>query len=299
MITGRIVGGLGNQLFQIFALLAYGIQHNVKTVFIYEPIVTGRITYWDSFFKNLIIFTAHFAPNNITNEEIAALPLYKEPGFEYKSFPEFQDNSVFIQGYFQSYKYFEDVKDKIYDLIKIDKFKKSVLEEFNSYFDSNVTTISIHFRLGDYKQKRYYHPIMKYEYYESSVRHILETIGEDPNRKVRVLYFCEEEDNVFVLNMRIRSLQVVFPTVEFMKVDDHIQDWKQLLIMSNCQHFIIANSTFSWWGAYLGSFKDKIVCYPSKWFGEYYEHNYKCDDLMPESWIKVESSSTPWDQVLI
>jgi len=301
MITGRIVGGLGNQLFQIFALLAYSIQHKVKAVFVYEPVVTGRITYWDSFFKNLVIFTTYFAPNNITNGQIVSLPLYQEPGFEYQPFPDFQDTSMFIQGYFQSYKYFEDVKDKIYDLIKIDSFKASVIQEFSRYFgsDSDLTTISMHFRLGDYKDKRYYHPILKYDYYESSVRQIMGSLGSSTNRKVRVLYFCEEEDNIFVLNMRIRPLQAVFPTVEFVKVDDDICDWKQLLIMANCQHFVIANSTFSWWGAYLGSFQDKIVCYPSKWFGEYYEHNYKCDDLMPESWIKVEASSTPWNEVLV
>jgi Glycosyl transferase family 11 len=298
MITGRIVGGLGNQLFQIFALLAYSIQYKVKAVFVYEEIVTGRITYWNSFFKNLVIFTTKFAPNNISNEQIVSLPKYQEPGFEYRAFPEFKD-LVFIQGYFQSYKYFEAVKDQIYGLLKLENLKTNVIDEYSGYFDDEITTISMHFRLGDYKQKRYYHPVMKYEYYESSLRHIIEKLQIEPNNKVRVLYFCEAEDNVFVTNMRIRPLQNVFPNIEFMKVDDQIADWKQLLIMSNSQHFIMANSTFSWWGAYLGSFPDKIICYPSKWFGEYYEHNYKCDDLMPESWVKIDATSTPWDELLV
>ena len=299
MITGRIVGGLGNQLFQIFALIAYSIQYKVKAVFVYEQIVTGRITYWDSFFKNLTIFTTKFAPNNITNEQIVSLPKFQEPGFEYRAFPDFQGQSVFVQGYFQSYKYFENYKDQIYGLLKLDSLKKSVIKDYSGYFDDDVTTISMHFRLGDYKTKRYYHPVMKYEYYESSLRHILDKIHVDSDKKVRVLYFCEAEDNVFVSNMRIRPLKTAFPTIEFMKVDDQIQDWKQLLIMSHCQNFIMANSTFSWWGAYLSSFADKIVCYPSKWFGEYYEHNYKCDDLMPESWTKIEATSTPWDELLV
>jgi hypothetical protein len=298
MITGRIVGGLGNQLFQIFALLAYSIQYKVKAVFVYEEIVTGRITYWGSFFKNLTIFTTKFAPNNITNEEIMSLPKFQEPGFEYRAFPEFQD-SVFIQGYFQSYKYFETYKDQIYGLLKLDSLKESVIKDHSGYFGHDITTISMHFRLGDYKQKRYYHPVMKYDYYESSLRHILEKITIDSDTKIRVLYFCEAEDNIFVSNMRIRPLQSVFPNVEFMKVDDQIEDWKQLLIMSNSEHFIMANSTFSWWGAYLNSSMEKIVCYPSKWFGEYYEHNYKCDDLMPDSWTRIEATSTPWDELLV
>lgn len=298
MITGRIVGGLGNQLFQIFALLAYSIQYKVKAVFVYEEIVTGRITYWNSFFKNLLIFTTKFAPNNMTNEQIVSLPKFQEPGFEYRAFPEFQD-SVFIQGYFQSYKYFETYKDQIYGILKLDTLKINVIDEYSGYFGDDITTISMHFRLGDYKQKRYYHPVMKYEYYESSLRHILSKLTIDSDTKIRILYFCEAEDNVFVSNMRIRPLQSVFPNVEFMKVDDQIADWKQLLIMSNSQHFIMANSTFSWWGAYLSSSVEKMVCYPSKWFGEYYEHNYKCDDLMPDSWMKIEATSTPWDELLV
>jgi hypothetical protein len=299
MITGRIVGGLGNQLFQIFALLAYSIQYKVKAVFVYEEIVTGRITYWDSFFKNFIIFTTKFAPNNITYEKIISLPKFQEPGFEYRAFPNFQGQSVFVQGYFQSFKYFETYKDQIYSLLKLENLKTSVIKDYSGYFGDNMTTICMHFRLGDYKQKRYYHPVMKYEYYESSLRHILSKLMIDSDTKIRVLYFCEAEDNIFVSNMRIRPLQNAFPNIEFMKVDDKIADWKQLLIMSNSHHFIMANSTFSWWGAYLSSFIDKIVCYPSKWFGEYYEHNYKCDDLMPESWVKIEATSTPWDELLV
>ena len=299
MITGRILGGLGNQLFQIFALLAYSIQYKVKVVFVYEEIVTGRITYWNSFFKNLTIFTSKFAPNNISNKQIISFPKFQEPGFEYRPFPDFNSKNVFIQGYFQSFKYFENYKHQIYGLLKLDTFKASVIKEYPSYFDDNIITISIHFRLGDYKQKRYYHPIMKYEYYESSLRHILNNLVIDSDKKIRVLYFCEAEDNIFVSNMRIRPLLMAFPNIEFMKVDDKIQDWKQLLIMSNTTHFIIANSTFSWWGAYLGASTEKIVCYPSKWFGEYYEHNYKCDDLMPDSWIRIEATSTPWDELLV
>ena len=53
-----------------------------------------------------------------------------------------------------------------------------------------------------------------------------------------------------------------------MKVDDNIPDWKQMLIMANCDANIIANSTFSWWGAYFNKNPKKIVCYPNVWFGQ-------------------------------
>ena len=299
MICGKIVGGLGNQLFQIFAILSYSIQHKTKAVFFYEHIATGRKTYWDSFFKNLIIFTTKFAPNNITNQEILDLPKYQEPGFEHKELPYFGNKSVYVLGYFQSYKYFENYRDQIYSLIKIREIKETVKNEYSRYFDNstNSIVISMHFRLGDYKHKRYYHPIMKYEYYEESLKYIVDNQGS--NGRMKVLYFCEQEDNEFVYDKRIIPLQRIYPEIEFIKADDVIDDWKQMVVMSLCDHFIMANSTFSWWGAYLSDSQSKIVCYPSKWFGEYYEHNYKCDDLMPESWIKISSSSTPWNEQLI
>ena len=72
-----------------------------------------------------------------------------------------------------------------------------------------------------------------------------------------------------------------------MKVKDDIPDWKQLLIMSICHHNIIANSTFSWWGAYFNTNPTKLVCYPNAWFG-IKKQNYIMNDLFPENWKKID-----------
>ena len=80
-----------------------------------------------------------------------------------------------------------------------------------------------------------------------------------------------------------------FPHVEFIKVPDDIPDWKQLLFMTWCDRFILANSSFSWWGAYLGehvSKQRKKVTYPSPWFGPQLAHN-QTHDLCPPHWNKI------------
>lgn len=304
MISCTIMGGLGNQMFQIFAMMAYGIIKNVKVVFPYEYQINDRYTYWETFLNDFKLFTTGNEANQLSNEDIANFHLYNEQGFGYNPFPDFGDNNVRAHGFFQSYKYFENVKETIFKIMRLDDKKRDVKQKYSGYFwgDSddascdNADIISIHFRLGDYKRKRYYHPVMNYEYFEGALDHIM--ANKRATEKTRLLYYCESEDNEFVGNY-IRRLNEKYPVLEALKVDDNIPDYDQMMIMSCSQHNIMSNSTFSWWGAYLNSYVDKIVCYPSVWFGEYYEHTHDHRDMMPDSWTKITSKPIPWDQPLV
>jgi hypothetical protein len=82
------------------------------------------------------------------------------------------------------------------------------------------------------------------------------------------------------------KLKSKFEDIKFVNIDSTIPDWKQMLMMSCCHHNIIANSTFSWWGAYFNRNPDKIVCYPNKWFGPALA-NKTTDDLFPPEWRKI------------
>lgn len=300
MISIRIQGGMGNQLFMIFATVAYGIQNNVKIVYEYYYEIAGRHTYWETLLDGFKIFTTNNAANNVTNEDISKFVVYMEPEFLYRPIPDFGNNDTRIIGYFQSYKYFEMCKDQLFSMMRLNEKKQDILHEskYSKYFENkdNTTLISIHFRMGDYKQKRYYHPVMNYEYFESSLDYVMNNMNNSDD--VRILYFCEEEDNEYV-NSKIALLNAKYPDAEFMKVDDSIEDYDQLLIMSLCNHNIMSNSTYSWWGSYFNSYDAKIVCYPSTWFGEYYEHTYEHKDMMPESWIKIESNPIYWNMPLV
>jgi hypothetical protein len=163
--------------------------------------------------------------------------------------------------------------------MKTDVLKKLDYNVYNSYFFNHA--ISIHFRLGDYKKVQHVHPIMNVKYYEDSLQYIQERRVADKN----VLYFCEEED-ITEVSQIIDSLKVKFPKYQFIRADNELEDWEQMLLMSCCRYNIIANSTFSWWGAYFNSDSKKMVIYPSVWFGP--NVKYVTDDLFPNEWIKME-----------
>ena len=87
------------------------------------------------------------------------------------------------------------------------------------------------------------------------------------------------------INKYDNFLKVRGVNCEFIKVSDEYHDWEQLLIMSVCDHNIIANSSYSWWGAYLNENKNKTVMYPEKWFGKKMQQHNLCD-LFPLTWNK-------------
>lgn len=309
MIACNIMGGLGNQLFQIFASMAYALENNVKLVFPYEYKILARHTYWETFLSELNFFTTKNENNLVSNYDISLFPRYVEPSPRYTSIPKFGSSNVFLSGYFQSYKYFHSARSTLFKMIRLDKKKEMVKQKYSHLFtdarciDGNTGTddatetdyIAIHFRMGDYKKLRHYHPVMNYEYYHDALTYIME--NKQKTVKTRALYFCESEDNEYVAG-KIGKLHSTFSDIEFVKVDDTIKDYEQVLIMSCLTHYIIPNSTFSWWGAYFNESNDKIVCYPSVWFGEAYEHTHDSSDLIPPEWVKIKCEPVHWSQPL-
>ena len=277
MISCVLMGGLGNQLFQIFATIAYALENNKPFGFIYTEHLGGvgqtikRKTYWDSFLLSL---------KNFTHTSLPKMPVQREKGFEYtKLDPPGETNDLMLFGYFQSYKYFESYFQMICRLIKLDKIKMEV----TSNCSHNHNSISMHFRLGDYKDLSDFHPVLNYDYYEKALDFIVSSTD------IReVLYFCEEDDNEDV-QKTIEKLENRFDDVTFIKADDKISDWEQMILMSCCKYNIIANSSFSWWAAFLNQSSDKIVCYPEKWFGIKNE-SLNTNDMFPDGWHKVQTS---------
>lgn len=272
MISVFLQAGLGNQLFQLYTAIAYAIEHNEKLVIPeYKWDSDRRPPYWTSIFKRL-------APALDAKLKPGSLPRLSEKGFHYTPLP--KKANVILFGYFQSYKYFDKHSENIFKKLNI----KMEQELIKTKYCTIKETISLHFRIGDYMNIQLHHPLLSDQYYIHAIKEIIrKTKKADWN----IIYFCEEKDNNPV-NNRLRKIKKQFPDLSFYKAPDQMQDWEQLLLMSCSDHNIIANSTFSWWGAYFNRNPDKIICYPTTWFG-LLNADKITTDLCPPSWIPIDA----------
>jgi hypothetical protein len=229
-----------------------------------------------------------------------------EKEFAYNALPKpYGSNTTdkFLYGYFQSAKYFDHHRDTLLQMIQLPEIKAKVLEKHSQYnylLNSDSNTISMHFRLGDYKKLQVYHPVLPKEYYLNALLYIKKSLSNlklnTTNNSgsvsdLKILYFCEEnEEDLAEVTKTIHYLQShLNKHIVFEKIDGTLEDWEQMIIMSLCSCIIIANSTFSWWGAYLNANKNmnNIVCYPKTWFGIKAKHNIK--DLFLDNWIQIST----------
>lgn len=265
MIYCNLKGGLGNMLFQIAATNAMAIKNNTHCSFpnfkqhlnfldqdkIYNPNISHANEYASFLHLN------HFAPLTPCNT-------YSYP-FEYVDVVPTDSNFV-IDGFFQSEKYFKNQREQILQVIKPTDEINDILNTKYSFINNKICT-SIHVRRGDYLKFSNNHPTQQLEYY-------LDAISLVPNTEMFVLFSDDIEwcKSVFA-----------FPNVFF--VEDE-KDYIELFLMSKCKNNIVANSSFSWWGAWLNVNPSKIVIGPKKWFGPNLSH-MNTDDIIPNSWIKI------------
>ena len=281
MISCKLCGGLGNQLFQIVTTISYALKYNTSFFFLNNYQLgngcngdTIRYTYWKTFLSALTPFLKN-------KNRIPSLTIINEPEFAYNELPANLTNALLV-GYYQSYKYFDTYKTMICKLLQLDTQLTKVKNKLG--FNLNeIHSISMHFRFGDYKNYPHIYPLLVYDYYSTSLRYILQRMLEtgEIRKEIFVFYFCEEESIIDAKDI-LCQLTTQFPKITFIRADTTMEDWEHLLFMSLCDHNIIANSTFSWWGAYLNSNPGNMVCYPEQWFV-----NKRTPDLCLDHWIPM------------
>ena len=256
IVTVRLQGGLGNQMFQIATTYAYAQKFNFIPKFDFTKCITvhqgfSSTKYKDTLFKNLISFdytTTHF------------INYFKEPHHSFNEIP-YYDDHLFLEGYFQSEKYFKKYKKELQELFYLDYTK---ILFFLESLPKNKDITSIHIRRGDYLKFPGIHDICSLEYYKNAM-----DIMVDNN-------FIIVSDDMDWCRENIKGENIYYSPFT-----DEIED---LLLISSCKNKIIANSSFSWWGAYLSDITSKVIA-PKKWFGV--SGPKEQNDIIPSSWIKI------------
>ena len=179
-----------------------------------------------------------------------------------------------LDGYWQNEKYFKDIADVIKDdfTIKIepDEKNKDLLSQIK-----NCNAVAIHVRRGDYAtnpQTANYHGACGLDYYEKCVDLVAKKMNS-PH------FFVFSDDPKWT----IENLKIDFSTT-YISNNGQDKGCEDLRLMKHCKHFIIANSSFSWWGAWLSNNPNKIVLAPKRWFRK---EDIDTKDLIPEGWIRI------------
>lgn len=289
MIVGKIIGGLGNQMFQyvfykylskiknvelkldLDDFKAYSLHNGFELEEIFnvsENIVTPlEVIKFKSKFPLFFKIENKFFEQNI----LFGKKHFKESNYKINQ-KIFNDKIVdfYTEGYFQTPEYIDYFNNKN---ISFFNFNTELQENEKEILKEN--TIAIHIRGGDYiqnpKDKKLFGDICTKEYYSSAIKYI----------KTKV-----DKPKFIVFTNDLKYAETILEGEEFIFItwNSDKNSYRDMFLMTKCKHNIIANSSFSWWGAYLNMNNPKIIIAPSKWFNS---NKIRQENILPLNWIKI------------
>lgn len=288
----RFKGGLGNQMFQyafIEALRSRGrcvmasiggyaknpkarefsicnVFTNINLGFVSDAIFDEIDEKWKKIKQDEV--EKQLFCNNYEERFFWVEDVVKEPGVYHPNV--FSTKNCTFVGYWQSEKYFKDVRKLLLTKFTFTKIVPD-LEKFADMLENNGY-VSVHIRRGDYLSNQdVYMGVCTREYYLKAIEYI-----ENKNHNTKLIFFSD--DMVWVKeNLKVPNA-LYFDKGRF----TNYADWYDMYLMSRCRHNIIANSTFSWWGAWLNQNENKIVVAPRRW-----HKNNTTPDIWCEEWVRL------------
>lgn len=290
----RMTGGLGNQMFQ------YALYLKLKSL--------GRDVKMDDFTeyedrnaRQIMLWCFDVSYLSATRDELNQLTdgfmqlghrirrkLFGRKSLEYQekdcNFDEYilQQEPAYLTGYFQSEKYFKDIERQVRDAYQfsdkiwqgLDQGQIRRIKDFQGEIDRKVS-VSVHIRRGDYlENEEAYGHICTDAYYRKAIELIKEHYPE-------AKFFVFSNEPLWAEKWIVHEYN---QDDSFMVIEGTNEEtgYLDLFLMSRCRHHILANSSFSWWGAWLDPYKDKMVIAPSKWF-----NNQQCRDIYTQGMIRI------------
>lgn len=290
MVISKVIGGLGNQMFQyaigravslqlqtelrldISEFSEYSLHHGYELVRAFDlqiPLANRqevrKLLGWQAYPFVQRIITRFFPYYQIGN-------MVNEPYFHYWDKIKDLVGDCYLVGYWQSEKYFIEIES----LIRQDFSFKAMIDDKNKKMANYIQSknaVSLHVRRGDYvnsAKTNAIHGTCSINYYQTAMDYIIQQVDTP--------YFIIFSDDISWVKANLSTSYAC----RFIDYNQGENSFRDMQLMSLCQHHIIANSTFSWWGAWLNAKKDKIVIAPKNWFA----HNeYLTKNLYPSGWI--------------
>lgn len=278
-----IDGGLGNQMFQYalaLKLMSLGRQvkidvtkyaeHHVHNDFELDKVFGISCPFADLYeIKSL----GYRKANHLT-EFLKKTPLRKRTVYNNESYAfdkkVLQMDGYYLEGYWQSEKYFSDIREKILDTYRFPEFTTKRQQEYAGQIRESCS-VSVHIRRGDYLNYSYLQNICTLDYYRSAMQYFREKYPQDA------------EFYIFTNDILWAKENFQEKDCHFVTGNNGPDSFRDMQLMSLCKDNIIANSSFSWWGAWLNRNPEKTVIAPERWINSPADETI---DVIPEKWIK-------------
>lgn len=296
MVITNLIGGLGNQLFQYALGRALSLSNDAPLKLDISGFESYKLRRYSLSHFNVVAETAT-AEELERSRRAGASRLFRlasrlgvlpdslrfntvvERGFQFQPEVLGVRGNVYLDGYWQSEKYFKHIEDVIRTDFTLRSEPDPVGAKLSEVIASS-NSVSIHVRRGDYATNpeiTKIHGLCSPEYYRAAIDELTKTVtaphffvfSDDPD-------WCRE-------NLRTQH------AVTFVSDNKSLKDYEELWLMSLCKHHVIANSSFSWWGAWLGRHPGKMVFAPEPWF-QTRERDTR--DLIPEGWRRISPAGS-------
>ncbi len=284
MIIVKLQGGLGNQLFQYATGLAISLRSGMVLKIDLEwykrntdrKFLIDRFNTVSDFASALEIQQAKGVSDTWFIKFLRKLGIQKSPILEesdsYRLRSLKPGQPVYMRGYWQSPAYFEEYANEIMTQFSLKQWTPPVLEL--KILIESAQSVGVHIRRGDYVSNpasAAFHGVLEWTYYEKALALLKERYGD-------FICFVFSDDHVYA-----KQKFEAYSNTYFIS---GLNDEEELILLSRCKHQIIANSTFSWWAAWLNPNPDKVVIAPRLWFADAVK-NTTTDHLLPATWIRL------------
>lgn len=280
MIYVKLMGGHSNQMFQYALARSLSVQNNMP--FAMDDSWFSSMAKADTprvYELGVYNIAENFARPGLgfaIKQKLGLAQRYNEKGFGFDSQIASLEGDIYLNGFFQTEKYFKNIRDVLLQDFTYKNKPMGKNAKLLKEIELNESAVSLHIRRGDYvtnKDANQFHGLKDIDYYRAALKLLKKKI------KYPTLYVISNDPKWCKENLKLDA-----PMVFVDNNDDITGGAEDMRLMRSCKHNIMANSSFSWWGAWLNENPEKIVIAPKQWFQD---PGIDISDLLPKEWIKL------------